>query len=91
MREAGATMRFKVKRTQLDDPTARPYADTRAGPNPTQRVGGGEWDVEIATLEALMVFIRKHGEVVIGTDGTDVYLEIYDAYRESDPEGPERR
>jgi len=75
-------MRFKVQRTLLNDPTVRPYVDNAAGPNPVQRGEEDWWYVEISTLAELLAFARTHGELVIGTDGTDHYLEIYDGRRE---------
>ncbi len=83
-------MRFKVKRTWLDDPTARPYTDTPAGPNPAQPGQHSEWYVDLPSLDALMAFVLEHGGLVVGTDGGEHYLELYDAYRESDPAGTER-
>jgi hypothetical protein len=83
-------MKFKVKRTALDDPTARPYADAGPDPTPPRTPLDPGWTVEIDSLDALMAFVLQHGEVILGTDGTEAYLEIYDAYRESDPEGTER-
>jgi hypothetical protein len=75
-------MRFKVQRTLLADPTLRPFANGTEGPNPIQGGDDRWWYVEIATLEELMAFTEQHGELVIGTDGTDHYLEIYDSSRE---------
>ena len=81
-------MRFKVQRTVLDDPTLRPYPDSTSGPNPIQRGEDGWWYVEISTLADLMAFTAVHGELVIGTDGVDHYLEIYDGRREKDGMSP---
>jgi len=77
-------MRFKVQRTVLDNPTLRPYADSAAGPNPGQRGQDDWWYVEIETLADLLAFTEAHGELVIGSHGTDHYLEIYDARREEE-------
>ena len=81
-------MRFKVQRTVLDDPTLRPYPDSTSGPNPIQRGEDDRWYVEISTLADLMAFTAVHGELVIGTDGVDHYLEIYDGRREKDGMSP---
>jgi hypothetical protein len=35
-----------------------------------------------------MAFTAVHGELVIGTDGVDHYLEIYDGRREKDGMSP---
>ena len=75
-------MRFKVQRTLLDNPALRPYANSVAGPNPLQLGDEDWWYVEIATLAELIAFAAVHGELVIGTDGTNHYLEIYDGRRE---------
>lgn len=82
-------MRFKLKRTLLNNPTLRPYADSATGPNPVQRGEEDWWYVELTTLAELLAFARAHGELVIGTDGTDHYLEIYDGRREVDDPVPE--
>lgn len=47
------------------------------------------WYVELATLDDLLAFIKKHGDIVV-SEATDSYLppdmifwiEIYDGYRE---------
>jgi hypothetical protein len=75
-------MRFKVRRTVLEDPTLRPYANSADGPNAVQRGEDEFWYVEIPDLPALLEFTNVHGELVIGTDGIDHYIEIYDAKRE---------
>jgi len=75
-------MRFKVQRTLLADPTLQPFTDSFAAPNAMQRGEDDAWYVEIADLAALLAFALRHGELVIGTDGVDHYIEIYDAARE---------
>lgn len=75
-------MRFKVQRTFLHDTTQQPFATSAAGPNATQRNDDGTWYVEIADLAELMAFTLEHGELVVGTDGVEQYIEIYDAKRE---------
>jgi len=77
-------MRFKVKRTFLDDPTQLPFSVNGASEGATQRGEDGAWYVDIADLPQLMAFALQHGELILGTDGTDSYIEIYDADREGE-------
>jgi hypothetical protein len=81
-------MRFKVQRTLLENPTLKPYRNGVAGPNAVQRGEEDYWYVEIPDLEALIEFSQVHGELVIGSDGFDHYLEIYDTRREGGPDNP---
>ena len=75
-------MRFKVQRTMLEDATQLPYANTPPGPNPVQRGEDDAWYVDIADLADLLAFALRHGELLIGTDGVEHYIEIYDGKRE---------
>lgn len=44
----------------------------------------GDWFVEIPDLDALLAFIARHGELVIGPHHSrdELSIEIYDGYRE---------
>jgi len=63
-------MKFSVKRTSE-------WRGCR--PCPEAKGETGEWYVEFSTLEELMFFVEKRGDVIISKY---MSIEIYDGYRE---------
>lgn len=74
-------MRFKIRRTSKWDDT-KPCEEAYIlqgvhDPNAWYQ----KWSIDINTLEDLIAFSKKYGDLVIITNG-EKSIEIYDTYRE---------
>lgn len=69
-------MKFEVVRTSI-----RWKVEEAPCPE-AEKLPNGIWQVEIASLEDLIAFVREHGEVVINAGLHRPIIEIYDDYRE---------
>lgn len=71
-------MIYVVSRTSLCNYTKKPCEESF-------QTKDEFWSVEINSLEDLMDFVNKHGDIVVSNAGVEVgihQIEIYDDYRE---------
>ena len=74
-------MKFIVSRTSLCDGNDSPCEEAKK----EEFEDGPDWTIEINTLEELIKFRKKYGEIIL-TESVlpeiDNEIEIYDSYRE---------
>ncbi len=79
-------MNFRVYRTSSYSYENQPCDEAfYAGKAPNvDRVNTPEWEVTLNSLEELVAFCRKHGDLIIklSEDYPEPCIEIYDDYRE---------
>ena len=74
-------MRFKITRTSgwYNNPPCKEAYTLPEEYDP--RAWYQTWYIDINSLDELIKFVDKYGEIVVSTEN-DPYIEIYDTYRE---------